>query len=69
MTSEALREFRSSSGWTAGASIRYVLSDKKGSYDVNTDSVRYPVVGVVFAQTGLIAGATVEGTKYTRIIP
>ncbi|PIE12470.1 MAG: hypothetical protein CSA68_12615 [Rhodobacterales bacterium] len=28
-----------------------------------------PVLAVVFGQTGLLAGATIEGTKYTRIIP
>ena len=28
-----------------------------------------PVIAVVFAQTGLRVGATLEGTKYSRIIP
>ena len=28
-----------------------------------------PVIALVFGQQGLIAGATVAGTKYTRIIP
>jgi hypothetical protein len=27
------------------------------------------VIAVVFGQTGLRLGATLEGTKYTRIIP
>jgi hypothetical protein len=27
------------------------------------------VIAVVFAQAGLRLGATLEGTKYTRIIP
>jgi lipid-binding SYLF domain-containing protein len=70
MTDAALREFRAGSGWTAGAGIRYVLStEKAGTLDVNTDTINNPVIGIVFAQTGLLAGATVEGTKYTRIIP
>lgn len=69
MTQEALRNFRSSSGWTAGASIQYVLSDQKGNFSTDTNKLTQPVVGVVFAQSGLVAGASVEGTKYTRIIP
>ena len=28
-----------------------------------------PVIAVVFGQSGLRIGATLEGTKYTRIIP
>ena len=28
-----------------------------------------PVIGLIFGQAGLIAGASLEGTKYTRIIP
>jgi len=28
-----------------------------------------PVVAFVFGQAGLIAGASIAGTKYTRIIP
>jgi hypothetical protein len=28
-----------------------------------------PVIAVVFAQSGLRLGATLDGTKYSRIIP
>jgi hypothetical protein len=28
-----------------------------------------PVVGLIFGQQGLIAGASLAGVKYTRIIP
>jgi len=69
MTEDALRSFRASDGWTAGASIEYVLSDQSGSFGTDTNKLTKPIVAVIFAQSGLIAGASLEGTKYTRIIP
>ncbi|MDD9922863.1 MAG: YSC84-related protein [Boseongicola sp.] len=69
MTEEALAEFRSSSGWAAGADVEYALNDQGGNLSAETTTVLSPVVAVVFGQAGLLAGASVEGTKYTRIIP
>ncbi len=69
MTDEALAEFRASSGWTAGAGARYALNSDAASLGIATTEVLHPVEAVIFAQAGLIAGATIEGTKYTRIIP
>ena len=69
MTDEALTEFRSSSGWTAGAGARYALNSDAASLGIDTTEVFSPVEAVIFAQAGFIAGATLEGTKYTRIIP
>lgn len=69
MTPEALQLFRTSSGWAAGADIEYVVSDRGGNLSAETTTVLDPVIAVVFGQAGLLAGASVEGTKYTRIIP
>ena len=69
MTDEALADFRSSSGWTAGAGVRYTLQSDSLNVDVGSTQILNPVEAVIFAQAGAIAGATVEGTKYTRIIP
>ncbi|MDJ1015611.1 MAG: YSC84-related protein [Paracoccaceae bacterium] len=69
MTEEALAEFRASSGWAAGADIEYALNDRGGNLSAETTTVLAPVIAVVFGQAGLLAGASVEGTKYTRIIP
>lgn len=69
MTEEALAEFRASSGWAAGADIEYAVNDRGGNLSAETTTVLAPVIAVVFGQAGLIAGASVEGTKYTRIIP
>ena len=69
MTEEALAEFRTSSGWAAGANIKYALNDRGGDLSTDTTTVLAPVIAVVFGQAGLIAGASIEGTKYNRIIP
>jgi len=69
MTEEALLDFRSSPGWAAGADIEYAVNDRGGNISAETTTSLTPVIAVVFGQAGLIAGASVEGTKYTRIIP
>ena len=68
MTEEALGEFRRADGWAVGADARYALPDKGGSIGKETTE-NAPVVALVFGQSGLIAGATLAGIKYTRIIP
>ena len=68
MTQDALTDFRPSKGWAAGADIRYATPDKGASLGKETTELD-PVVAMVFGQSGLIAGATLSGTKYTRIIP
>ncbi|RVT84010.1 twin-arginine translocation pathway signal [Rhodobacteraceae bacterium CCMM004] len=69
MTNEALFDFRNSPGWAAGADIEYAVNDRGGNVSAETTTSLSPVIAVVFGQAGLIAGASIEGTKYTRIIP
>ena len=69
MTEEALSDFRRSPGWTLGADAEYVISNEAGNVGVDTTTALSPVIAVVFGQAGLIAGATIEGNKYNRIIP
>ncbi len=69
MTEGALAGFRSSPGWAAGADMKYALPDQGQSLGAETTTAMAPVVALVFGQAGLIIGATLEGTKYTRIIP
>ncbi|WP_123791748.1 YSC84-related protein [Pacificibacter maritimus] len=69
MTNDALATFRRSSGWAAGADIEYALNNRGENLSAETTTSRSPVIAVVFGQAGLIAGATVEGIKYSRIIP
>ena len=68
MTDESLAGFRRASGWVAGADIRYATPEQGGSIGKDTTELE-PVIGLIFGQQGLIAGATVSGSKYSRIIP
>ncbi len=69
MTDDALSRFRRSSGWAAGADIEYVFRDQGENMRAETTTSVAPVVAVVFGQAGLLAGISLEGMKYTRIIP
>lgn len=68
MTEDALSEFRRGSGWVAGADLRYATPEQGGSIGTDTTALD-PVIPFVFGQQGLIAGATLSGVKYSRIIP
>lgn len=69
MTPEALASFRRSDGWAASADMAYAVTNKGGSLGISTTTEQAPVIALIFGQTGLIAGATLAGVKYTRIIP
>lgn len=69
MTQDALSNFRTSPGWTAGADIEYAVNAEGEVLRADTTTALSPVIAVVFAQSGLRLGATLEGVKYTRIIP
>lgn len=68
MTPESLAGFRSSPGWAAGADLKYATPEQGASIGKETTEID-PVIALVFGQSGLLAGATLSGTKYTRIIP
>jgi len=69
MTQDALAGFRAADGWTLGADAKYATPDEGGSFGADTTTTLNPVVALVFGQAGLIAGVSLEGAKYTRIIP
>ena len=69
MTEDALSRFRRATGWVAGADVEYVFNDQGGNLRADTTTSTAPVVAVVFGQAGALIGASLEGMKYTRIIP
>ncbi|WP_319823727.1 YSC84-related protein [Thalassovita sp.] len=69
MSQKALEDFRRGSGWAAGADLEYVFSDVGENVRTDTTTATSPVLAVVFGQAGMLAGASLEGMKYTRIIP
>jgi lipid-binding SYLF domain-containing protein len=69
MTEQALSRFRSASGWAVGADVRYAVNTTGGTLGVDTNTMIDPVIAVIYGQAGLIVGATLDGTRYSRIIP
>lgn len=69
MTNNALETFRRSGGYAAGANILYATPSKGETLSAETTTSLAPVIAVIFGQSGLRVGATLEGVKYTRIIP
>ena len=67
MTPDALKYFRTSPGWAAGAAAEFTGGNKGTTLAAST-ATQHAVVAFLFAQQGLMAGATIEGTKYTRIV-
>ena len=69
MTDTALQDFRNSNGWAAGGDVRYALNDRGGMLGFDTNTLTDPVIALIFGQAGLIVGATLDGTRYARILP
>lgn len=67
MTEESLVRFGSSDGWSAGgdASVAVLKVGANGNLDTSTAARR--VEAFVLTNTGLMAGASLQGTKVTRL--
>lgn len=69
LTEDALSQFRRSPGWAVGGDVEYVISDQGDGAAASTTTALTPVQAAVFGRAGLFLGASLEGNKYTRIIP
>lgn len=69
MTQESLNKFTASDGWSIGADagITVVSGGASGTYDTQTQ--QKPILGFVFAEKGLIADLSFEGSKISKINP
>ncbi len=67
LTEDALQRFRDSHGWSGGvdASVALLTVGANGAIDAN--AAQAPVVAFVMTNAGIMAGATLQGTKVTRI--
>ncbi|MFN3526337.1 MAG: YSC84-related protein [Paracoccus sp. (in: a-proteobacteria)] len=68
-TEDSLAAFRGAPGWVAGAGAFYAIPAGGMSVGADTFSAQFPVIAMIFGQAGLMAGAAIEGTKYSRVIP
>ncbi|EUC20081.1 BPSL1445 family SYLF domain-containing lipoprotein [Paraburkholderia hospita] len=67
MTADALDRFRSSEGWSAGADASVTVLKVGANGNVDTGTATGQINAFVLTNGGLMAGATVDGTKVTRL--
>jgi len=68
MEEEALKKFRASAGWKAGADGSVAAIQTGAGASIDTTQIKDTIVSVIFGQKGLMANATIEGAKLTRIV-
>jgi lipid-binding SYLF domain-containing protein len=68
MQDEALKNFRKSSGWKAGVDGSVAFIDVGAGKSLDTVNIKDPIVAFMFGQKGLMANATVEGAKFTKLV-
>ncbi|MCG5076520.1 YSC84-related protein [Paraburkholderia tagetis] len=67
MTDDSLRRFRSTDGWSAGADASVAILKIGANGNVDTSTATGQVDAFVLTNNGLMAGASLEGTKVTRL--
>jgi len=68
MSDKVLKKFRNSENWKAGVDAEVTVVKVGADESLNTMKFKQPVVGFVFGQKGLMAGATIEGSKFTKLM-
>jgi lipid-binding SYLF domain-containing protein len=68
-TAEALETFRKTKGFELGAGATAVAADYGADGSITTSTLQKPVAVVTWGQSGLMAGANIEGAKITEINP
>ena len=68
MTEHALKTFRVTDGWEIGADAEVFFRKTGASLGVTNNTLTKPIYAIVFGQRGVIAGASLEGAKYSRLI-
>ena len=67
MSDKVLNKFRTSKNWKAGVDAKVTVVNVGADESLSTLKFKQPVVGFVFSQKGLMAGATIEGSKITKM--
>jgi lipid-binding SYLF domain-containing protein len=65
---EALKKFRASSGWKVGVDGSVAFIDMGAGKSVDTMNTEDPIVAFLFGHKGMMANATIEGGKFTKIV-
>lgn len=67
MDKTVLKKFRNSKNWKVGVDAKVTLINIGVDESINTMKINQPVAGFVFGQKGLLAGASIEGSKFTKM--
>jgi len=67
MTQDALAKFRNSDGWSAGADASVALVRMGANGAIDTTTASKPVQAFVLTNAGLMADASLQGTKVSRL--
>ncbi|MGZ3577861.1 MAG: lipid-binding SYLF domain-containing protein [Syntrophales bacterium] len=67
MDQSALKNFRNSDNWQAGVDGTVAVMEYGAEGSIDTTKFKQPIVGFVFGQKGLMAGAMLQGSKFTKM--
>ena len=67
MTEAALANFQRTDGWKVGIDGSIAIITVGAGGQIDTNSIRSPVIGFIFDQKGLMYNLTLEGSKISRI--
>lgn len=66
MTDKALRQFKQSDGWEAGVDGSVAVVTLGAGAEVDTSTIKDPIIGFIFSNKGLMYNLSLEGSKITR---
>lgn len=67
MDKEALESFQNSEGWEAGVDGSVAIATLGAGGEIDTETVKQPIIGFIFSNKGLMFNLTLEGSKLTKI--
>ncbi len=67
MTRDSLKAFKASKGWKAGVDGSIALITIGAGGDVDTNTIKDPIIGFIFSNKGLMYNLTFEGAKITKM--
>jgi lipid-binding SYLF domain-containing protein len=67
MTQDSLDKFRNSTGWSVGGDVAVSLVKVGANGSIDTRTATGPVQVIVMTNTGLMADASLAGTKVTKL--
>ncbi len=67
MEPSALKDFQNSQGWEAGVDGSVALVVVGAGGEIDTNSIRKPIIGFIISNKGLMYNLTFEGSKITKI--